>query len=76
MLLTRQQADRLYAAMTCANDVEASFRFTVKHEDGTSIIVEEAPDGWAVLVRIGDGATIAEHYENQASFAHEYGVAI
>ncbi|MGF6440289.1 hypothetical protein [Paraburkholderia youngii] len=76
MLLTHEQAACLYAAMTCANDVEASYRLTMKHPDGTSIIVEEAPDGLAVRVLIDNGATIAEHYANQASFALAYGVAI
>ncbi|HIH2750792.1 TPA: hypothetical protein ACYLN4_006613 [Burkholderia lata] len=39
MVLTKEQARALYEAIKNLNDVEASFRFVVKHADGTNIIV-------------------------------------
>ena len=77
MVLTKEQARALYEAMKNLNDVDASFRFVVKHADGTNIIVEENPDTWAVYVKIDEGTTetIVEFYESQPAFAAAYGTS-
>lgn len=76
MILSHEQAKALYTSMTAANDVNASYRFTVQGDTGQPVVVEENPESWAVLVRIDAGATLAEHYDNQAEFAQAYGVSI
>ncbi|WP_186215098.1 hypothetical protein [Burkholderia gladioli] len=74
MVLTKEQARALYEAMKNLNDVEASFRFVVKHADGMNIVVEENPETWAVSVKIDEGSTetIVEFYESQPAFAAAY----
>jgi hypothetical protein len=73
-LLSFSQVAYLYDAMCELNDVDvdAHYEFRVLHADGSVIVVEQGSE-WDVLVRIADG-TIAQRFENQASFAQAYGV--
>ena len=72
-VLSTEQADALYRAMCCANDVDARFSFTVDTQDG-KVTVKEG-ENWNVLVVMDEG-TILRDYENQAAFATDHGVSI
>lgn len=74
MILAPEQARALYQAMINCNDVEASFRFTVRHANGSPIVVDEDAQTWEVRVWIDNGTTLAENYENQPAFAEAYGI--
>lgn len=72
-VLSQNEAQSLYAAMTHLNNLDAEFTFSVENAFG-DVTVKSTNSGWGVEVLLG--STILYSFENQAEFAQYYGASI
>jgi hypothetical protein len=74
-VLTKEQAQSLYAAMCSLNDVDldAQFSFTVTSQHGP-VTVKSTPDAWGVIVMLDD--TILTTFDNQGEFVKYHGGSV
>lgn len=72
-VLAQNEAQALYEAMCCLNDIDAGFSFTVHNAFG-DVTVKSDDGGWTVKVLLGD--TLLTTFDNQAEFAQYHGASI